>query len=115
MLTLMKQIRTAWNDYFTGTVTPQQPKLYTSTQTLSGTNVYFLDCLFISCTSSNYGGAFYCTSVTYLLVESTSFFSCKTSSDYGGAIFFSNGNGQCVLHEVCGYDCYSTRSGSSSC
>jgi hypothetical protein len=115
MLTLLIQIRTAWNDYFTGTATPQQPKLYTSTQTLSGTNVYFLDCLFSSCISSNYGGAFYCTSVTYLLVESSSFFSCKTSSQYGGAIFFQNGNGQCVLHEVCGHDCCSTRSGDSYC
>jgi hypothetical protein len=114
MLTLLMYIRTAWNDYFTGTATPQQPKLYTSTQTLSGTNVYFLDCLFKSCTSSSHSGAFYCTSVTYLLVESSSFFSCTTSINHGGAIFFSNGNGQCVLHEVCGYDCCSTRSGSSS-
>jgi hypothetical protein len=110
MLTLLIQIRTAWNDYFTGTVTPQQTKLYTSTQTLSGTNVYFLDCLFRSITSSNYGGAFYCTSVTYLLVESSSFFSCKTSNNHGRAIFFQNSNGQCVLHEVFGYDSCSTRS-----
>jgi hypothetical protein len=113
MLTLLMHIRTAWNDYFTGNTTPQQPKLYKSTQTLSGTNVYFLDCLFISITSSNHGGAFYCTSVTYLLVESSSFFSCKTSIQHGGAIYFSNSGGQCVLHEVCGYDCCSIRSGSS--
>jgi hypothetical protein len=113
MLALLMYIRTVWNDYFTGTTTPQQPKLYTSTQTLSGTNVYFLDCLFRSCTSSSHGGAFYCDSVTYLLVESSSFFSCKTSNSHGGAIFFSNSNGQCVLHEVCGYDCSSTRSGTS--
>ena len=47
-----------------------------------------------------------CTSVTYLLVESTSFFSCSTSSSSGGVINFSNSNnGQCVLNEVCGYDC----------
>jgi hypothetical protein len=44
-----------------------------------------------------------------LLVESTFFFSCKTSG-YGGAIYFNNGGGQSVLYEVCGYDCYSTHS-----
>jgi hypothetical protein len=49
-----------------------------------------------------------------LLIESTSFFSCKTSSDEGGAIYFSNGNSQCILHEVCGYDCCSTYTGSYS-
>jgi hypothetical protein len=31
----------------------------------------------------------------------------------GGAIFFSNGNGQCVLDGVCGCDCYSTYPSSS--
>jgi hypothetical protein len=54
------------------------------------------------------GGALYCSSVTYLLVESTSFFSCKTSGR-GGAIDFSiSNNGQCILYKVCGYDCCST-------
>jgi hypothetical protein len=57
----------------------------------------------------------YCSSVWYFLVESTSFFSCKTSNYIGGAIYFSNDNGQCVLHKVCGYNCCSTyTSGSSS-
>jgi hypothetical protein len=48
----------------------------------------------------------YLTSVTYFLIESSSFFSCKTNSGYGGAIYFSNtGSGQSVLYKVCGYDC----------
>ena len=101
-------IRTAWSDYFTGNPTLLQSKEYTSTQTLSGTSVLVSNSLFRSCTSSNHGGAFYCTSVTYLLVESSSFFFCRTTNYYGGAIYFSNGNGQCVLNEVCGYDCCST-------
>jgi predicted outer membrane repeat protein len=107
-------VKTAWSDYFTGSATPQQSKLYTSTQILTDSSVYILNCLFRSCTSTDKGGAIYCTSVTYLLIESSSFFSCNTSNQNGGAIFFYNtGNGQCVLHEVCGYDCCSTYTGSS--
>jgi predicted outer membrane repeat protein len=106
-------IRTAWNDYFI--VTNYNSTTYTSGQTLSGTSVLVSNCLFKSCTSTNHGGAIFCTSVSYLLIESTSFFSCRTSAQYGGAIFFQNsGSGQCVLHEVCGYDCYSTYTSSSA-
>jgi hypothetical protein len=111
-------IKTAWNDYFTGNPTLIQTKEYYGTgqtQTLSDTNVYVLNCLFRSMTSGSHGGALSCTSVTCLLVESTSFFSCKTSNRYGGAIYFHNRNsGQCVLYEVCGYDCCSTSTGDSS-
>jgi hypothetical protein len=115
MLTLQMHNRTAWSDYFTGSAaTTYNSETYGARRTLSGTSVHVLNCLFRSITSSTSdGGAFYCTSVTYLLVESTSFFTCKTSSDEGGAIYFSNGNGQCVLHEVCGYDCCSTYTSSS--
>jgi predicted outer membrane repeat protein len=107
-------IRTAWNDYFTVTnPTNYNSTTYSSRQTLSGENVYVSNCLFISCTSSNNGGAIHCNTVSYFLVESSSFFSCTTSGQNGGAIYFSNGNGQCVLDEVCGYDCCSTRSDKS--
>jgi hypothetical protein len=101
-------VRTSWSDYFTGTPTRLQSQLYTSRQTPSYTNVYISNCLFISISSSNHGGALYFSSVTYLLVKSTSFFSCSVTNNYdGGAIYFTNsGSGQCVLHNVCGYDCY---------
>jgi hypothetical protein len=105
MLTFQIHTKTAWNDYFTGNPT---------TQTLSGTGVHVSNCLLKFCTSTSHGGAFYCTSVTYLLVESSSFFSCTTSNQFGGAIYFENSNGQCVLHEVCGYDCYSAYTSGSS-
>jgi predicted outer membrane repeat protein len=97
---------TAWNDYFPGTNPTNLPsQTYTLRQTPSNTYLYVLDCLFNSITSTGSGGALYCTS-TSLLVESTSFFTCKTSGGNGGAIFFQNTNsGQCVLHEVCGFDC----------
>jgi predicted outer membrane repeat protein len=108
MLTFPIHTKTAWNDYFTGNPNSTLSGEHGATRTLSGTGVHVSNCLFSSCTSTNHGGAFYCTSVTYLLVESTSFFSCKTSG-YTGAIYFQNTNdGQCVLNEVCGYDCCST-------
>jgi hypothetical protein len=113
MFTFLPHYRIAWNDYFT----VSNPNLvssqtYTSRETPSYTSLYILNCLFRSITSAAHGGALSCTSVTYLLVESTSFFNCKTSAQYGGAIYFSN-SGHCVLHEVCGYDCYTTYSGYS--
>jgi hypothetical protein len=100
-------ILSIWSDFFeVSEPTPNKQQLYTSRQTPSVSSVYILDCLFNDFTStSGSGGALYCnTSVTYLLVESSSFFSCKANSQ-GGAIYFSNSGGQSVLHKVCGYDC----------
>jgi hypothetical protein len=116
MLMFLMHYKTAWSDYFTGSPTLIQKQDYGTRQTPSDTSVYILNCLFRSITSTSSGGALCCSSVTYLLVESTSFFSCNTSSMRGGAIYYSNTNsGQCVLYEVCGYDCCSTyTSGSSS-
>jgi hypothetical protein len=99
---------TAWNDYFPGTSPTNLPsQTYTLRQTPSNKYVYVLNCLFNSITSTGHGGALYfSTSVSYFLVESTSFFSCNTSGGNGGTIYFYNINsGQCILHEVCGIDC----------
>jgi hypothetical protein len=106
-----------WSDFYgVSEPTPNKQQLYTSRQTRSASSVYVLDCLFNGLTSSGYGGALYCsTSVTYLLVESSSFFSCNTNSSYGGAIYFFNtNNGQSVLYKVCGNDCCSTYSSGRS-
>jgi hypothetical protein len=114
MLSFLLHNITVWNDYFTGNPTLIQSNQYGTTQTLSGTSIHVLNCLFISISSSSKGGALYCTSVTCLLIESSSFFTCRTGSNQGGAIDFENtNNGQCVLHGVCGYDCYSTYTSSS--
>jgi hypothetical protein len=117
MLTLLQCVITAWSDYFT-TTNPKNldSQTYSSRQTFSDTSVYIFNCLFRSITSTSNGGALHCTtSVTYLLIELTSFFSCSTSGRCGGAIYFSTANnGQSVLHEVCGYDCCSTYTSSSS-
>jgi hypothetical protein len=108
-MSFLKHIRTVWNDFFEGSPsTTLGPKEYTSRQTPSVANVYVSNCLFNGCSSSSDGGALSCSSVTYLLVESSSFFSCKTSAR-NGAIYFTNTNsGECVLYKVCGNDCCST-------
>jgi hypothetical protein len=94
--------RTAWEDYFPDT----RSKEFNTRQAPSV--VYVLDCLFNCIKSTSNGGALHCTT-NYLLVESSSFFSCNTTNINGGAIYFSNANsGECVLHEVCGNDCRST-------
>jgi hypothetical protein len=105
------QRKFGWNEYFDGTpVTTFNYSQYTSRQYSSSSSVYVLSCLFNNCNvPSGDGGALSCsTSVTYLVVEYSSFFSCKTNSGRGGAIFFFNtDNGQCILYSVCGFDCYS--------
>jgi hypothetical protein len=109
MSSFLLYIRTAWNDYFTSTNTTQlNSQTFFSKQTPSGTGVYISNCLFSSIRSSDAGGALYCTSVIYFLVEFSSFISCKTSSSNYGAIYFYNGGGQSVLHGVCGYNCCTT-------
>jgi hypothetical protein len=115
MLMSLRNARTEWNDYFPGTVPTKTfvPKEYTTAQSTSDQRVYVLNCLFNECTSTNEGGALYCSaSVTYLLVESSSFFSCSTSSNGGAIYFYNTGSGQYALHMVCGNDCHTTRSGS---
>jgi predicted outer membrane repeat protein len=114
MLTFPMHIRTSWDDYFTGSPTKMQSNEYEIRQNPSNSSLHVSNCLFRSIKSTSKGGALSCTSVTYLLVESSSFFSCNTSATDGGAIYFYNGNGQCVLYGVCGYDCCSTYTGSNS-
>jgi hypothetical protein len=118
MLTFLMHTITAWSDYFTGNPTLLQSNLYGTRQAPASSNggVYVSNCLFRSISSTEYGGALHCSSsVTLLLVESSSFFSCSTSGQSGGAIYFSNtNNGQCVFYGLCGYDCYSTYTNSDS-
>jgi hypothetical protein len=99
-------LRTSWDFYSLF----YNSETYFSRQSLSDSSVCVSNCLFKSISSSGHGGALYCTSATYFVVKSSSFFSCRTSGGYGGAIFYSNGVGQSILHEVCGYDCFTTYS-----
>jgi hypothetical protein len=111
MLTCFLHSRTAWNDYFPGSNSPNyNSQTYTSRQAPSVTNVYVSNCLFKSITyTSGNGGALYCTSATYFLVESSSFFSCKSNGE-GGGIYFSKSGSQSVLYKICAYDCCTTTS-----
>jgi hypothetical protein len=119
MSVFLIRVRTAWDDYFSGSSPSQtfETTKYTTVQSTSSTNVFVLHCLFIGCTSTSRGGALSCSgSVQRLLIESSSFFSCSTSNTYGGAIYFSNSDsGESVLYKVCGNDCNSAyTSGTSS-
>jgi hypothetical protein len=111
----MHRLKFAWSDYFSGNAdTELLQREYTSSLSYSSGSIYVLNCLFNSFTSTSTGGALYCSSITNLLIESTSFFSCKTSSSSGGAVFFSSSCSHCVLYKVCGSDCCARTSGSSS-
>jgi len=112
----MHQQRTAWSDFFPGSPTTNyNSQTYNSHQYSSSTSVYVSNSLFQSITTTSDGGAIYCSSsVTYFLVESSSFFSCTINNTWGGGIcFYSYKNGQYALYKVCGYDCYSIYSGSN--
>jgi hypothetical protein len=107
----MVVLKFGWNEYFTvSPTTTLSGGEYGSQRSYTSGSVYVSNCLFNRITSGSYGGALSCSSsMTYLLVESSSFLTCRTTAQYGGALFFDNtGSGQCVLHEICGFDCCST-------
>jgi hypothetical protein len=109
MLSFLMHSRTAYEfDFFQFIITSNYNSQTYSRLNPSGTGLYISNCLFSSIMSSSDGGALYCTSATYFLIDSTSFFSCKTSRSFG-AIYISIG-GQSVLHKVCGYNCSTTNS-----
>jgi hypothetical protein len=111
----MHKLKHEWNEYFSGTPVAKLSSVEcTSRLTYSNSSVYILNCLFKEITSTSYGGALYCSSATNMLIESTSFFSCRTSSSDAGAIYFTNSESQCVLYGVCGYDCCSTYASGNS-
>ena len=106
----------AWTDFYDGTVSPNCEKTEIKFRVeLSSSNAYICDCLFTNITSTSSGGAFYSISTTKLLIETTTFASCKTSAQNGGAVYFVNTNyGQSAINRVCAFDCCSTYSSGSS-
>jgi hypothetical protein len=89
------------------------PTNYTGTEysgthlTPTANNVYVYDCFFRDISYYSGGGALYCSRSVYkLLIEQSSFFSCKTSSSCGGGVYFDNtGNYESVLSKICSFDC----------
>jgi hypothetical protein len=75
--------------------------------TPNANNVYVYDCFFHDISYSSNDGAICCDSNVYkLLVEQSSFFSCKISSGRGGGIYFKNsGNYECVMSKICAFGC----------
>ena len=100
--------RTSFEDVYN--ITEYTVPEYTGTRLEpTGNNVYIHFCFFEELTSSEDGGAIYCRgSVQRLLVEQSSFISCKTSDDRGGGI--CSYSSQCVLSKICAFKCYSTYS-----
>jgi hypothetical protein len=81
---------------------------YSGTRLTPNTNnVYVYDCFFHDFSYSSNGGALSCSSSVYkLLIEQSSFISCKTSSGSGGGVYFScSGNYECVMSKICAFDC----------
>ena len=79
-------------------------------------NVHVQSCMFKDCISESSGGAIFCngSSIEKLFVSHTSFKSCKTADENAGAILYYNmESGQCVICEVCSFQCASTFSGES--
>jgi hypothetical protein len=107
MLTAPRE-RTLWNDYFAGVTLQQTINKQTTRQTPTSSSVYVSNCFFKSITSESSGGALCCTSVSQLLVEFSSFFTCRANGNGGGIHFYNTGSGECVLNEVCCNDCCTT-------
>ena len=82
---------------------------YTSSQTVSQGSYYVFACFFASCSASKGGGVFV-SAETKLLVEETSFSSCKATSGSGGGLFISSVS-SCLFSKVCSYQCKATSSG----
>jgi hypothetical protein len=75
--------------------------------TPNANNVYVYDCFFHDISYSSNGGAINCGSSVYkLLIEQSSFISCKTSGSYGGGVYFEyTGNYECVMSKICAFGC----------
>ena len=96
-----------WNDFFSGTpaiLSKKTERIYTG---LSG-SVHIIDSFFKSLYSSSSGGSVYYSSSTSskLLIEESTFVSCKAASN-GGSIYFGT-SGEFALEKACGIECNTT-------
>jgi hypothetical protein len=110
--------KTAFSDVYGPNYTPTNftaPEYTDRRIETSQLNVYVYNCLFrdLISSSSNGGGALYCSSSgCRLLVEQSSFIYCFTSSGNGGGIHIdATESGECVLSRICGFNCLSPNSG----
>ncbi|KAH7822081.1 uncharacterized protein MONOS_2902 [Monocercomonoides exilis] len=68
-------------------------------------------CTFISCHASEYGGAIYTTSNSYLSVANSSFVKCEATSFDGGGLYTQNVSNYCLVSDCFFMECNSTYSG----
>ena len=85
-------LKTTFEDVYGLGYSPQEytGTEYTQRKDVSGNeNVYVHDCVFRNISSSEDGGALYCSSIVHkLLVEQSSFISCITSYTFEGENVF---------------------------
>ena len=96
----------SWNDFYSSPSSPSslfEKSRYESTKNASSGSQYVYLCFFIDC-SAEKGGGILVTYDTNLLVEETSFNSCKATSGNGGGLFFE-ATGNSILYKVCSYQC----------
>ena len=103
----------SWTEFYKDTAEPTNEnglfQNYTGSnkQTLSESQTWVIKCYFHDMSTQGDGGAINSKSLNKLLIETSTFVNCSASNN-GGAIFISSGD--CVIHEVCGYQCTSTDS-----
>ncbi|KAH7815184.1 uncharacterized protein MONOS_8756 [Monocercomonoides exilis] len=68
-------------------------------------------CTFISCHASEYGGAIYAASNSYLSVANSSFVKCEATSFDGGGLYTQNISNFCLVSNCFFMECNSTYSG----
>ena len=76
---------------------------------MSSESQYVYCCYFVDC-SAEKGGGILATSQTNMLIEETSFSSCKATSSDGGGLYFET-TGSCVLYRVCSFACTAPSNG----
>jgi hypothetical protein len=82
---------------------------YTEKLRPSTSDVYVHCCDFLYCVSNLSGGAFYCRDVIKrLLIEQSSFVSCKSGNNGGGIYFYNPWGSESVLSNICVFNCTST-------
>jgi predicted outer membrane repeat protein len=93
-----------WSDFYSGQPTQTYGSRTSQLRITSSGNVYVSNALFNKITTSGYGGAIYCSSVTILFLSESCSFINITASGQGGAIYLYI-TGESILSKVCGYGC----------
>ena len=95
----------SWDEYYKDTSKPDETTIGTSESPeksqyyTSELTAYIYNSMFYGCSASDGGAIFYDTKDGKILIEFTTFGSCKASNQYGGAVYIKNCS--CVINCVC--------------